>query len=223
MARFKQRTRDPDFQTCEITVAEYEQIMRAHEQRFLNDAKVINYAKAKIVTALVEVKGIGPLRAEKACWFTSNKGVAEAEAWLEAHKNDPDIDQPLRLPKEQSGGEDAKMGEGSPANKEAVGGGAMDVDQEGAGAADGTNTTSVDGGAVMGDTAPTENAAFVKEKVTPTLLKELLDMGFPQVRAEKALYFSDNISIEHATNWLMEHEADEDIDKPLVQVGVFST
>ncbi|KAF4706175.1 hypothetical protein FOZ63_022512, partial [Perkinsus olseni] len=40
-------------------------------------------------------------------------------------------------------------------------------------------------------------------------------MGFPLVRAEKALYYSDNAGVENAVQWLGEHENDEDIDKPL--------
>lgn len=43
-----------------------------------------------------------------------------------------------------------------------------------------------------------------------------MDMGFGQVRAEKGLYFSDNISLEHAINWLTENENDPDIDKPVL-------
>merc|ERR1740121_1000457 len=47
------------------------------------------------------------------------------------------------------------------------------------------------------------------------MLKEVLEMGFSELRAEKALYNTDNASVVHAVNWLGEHGEDEDIDLPL--------
>lgn len=110
---------------------------------------MIDFAKKKIVDALVEVKGYGVIRSEKACWFTQNKGVTEAEQWIEANKNDPDIDKPLRLPKEDPSTNAGASGD--TANADAT---AMEVDQEGGG--DGTNAAE--------DPNATENGQFLKEK-----------------------------------------------------------
>merc|ERR1719343_1741467 len=64
----------------------------------------------------------------------------------------------------------------------------------------------------VGDPNPEE----IKEKVNKELLTQLMnDMGFPELRAEKALYKTDNAGIEHAVNWLAEHGEDADIDLPL--------
>ncbi|XP_069501279.1 UBX domain-containing protein 1 [Ambystoma mexicanum] len=47
-------------------------------------------------------------------------------------------------------------------------------------------------------------------------LESLLEMGFSQNRVEKALAVTGNQGIERAMDWLMEHEADPDIDEPYV-------
>eukprot|EP00747_Dinoflagellata_sp_TGD_P128015 gnl/TRDRNA2_/TRDRNA2_174472_c8_seq1.p1 gnl/TRDRNA2_/TRDRNA2_174472_c8~~gnl/TRDRNA2_/TRDRNA2_174472_c8_seq1.p1 ORF type:complete len:494 (-),score=139.29 gnl/TRDRNA2_/TRDRNA2_174472_c8_seq1:48-1529(-) len=210
VARMKQRTRQPDYQTIEITVTEYRAILDAHAVKFQNDAKVSDYAKSKIVDALVEVKGHSVLRAEKACWFTQNKGVSEAEAWIEAHKGDADIDQPMRLP----------AGETKPAGEDG-GAAPMEVDGEGGDAA-GASSSAADGSGDAGgekatDASATENAQFVKERISQSFVEELVSMGFPQVRAEKALYFTDSLGVENAVNWLTDHAEDEDIDHPMVR------
>lgn len=36
-------------------------------------------------------------------------------------------------------------------------------------------------------------------------------MGFSLIRAEKALYYSDNVGVENAVQWLTEHENDVDV------------
>ncbi|XP_054852900.1 UBX domain-containing protein 1 [Eublepharis macularius] len=49
-----------------------------------------------------------------------------------------------------------------------------------------------------------------------TALESLIEMGFPQNRAEKALALTGNQGIEPAMDWLMEHENDPDLDDPYV-------
>lgn len=52
-------------------------------------------------------------------------------------------------------------------------------------------------------------------QVNMDLLSELLGMGFPQVRCEKALYSTGNADLEAAMNWLLSHLEDPDIDEPI--------
>ncbi|KAL0045326.1 hypothetical protein WJX82_003857 [Trebouxia sp. C0006] len=44
---------------------------------------------------------------------------------------------------------------------------------------------------------------------------QLVDMGFPQVRSEKAVFHTHNCGVEPAVHWLMEHSEDTDLDTPL--------
>ncbi|KAL1979673.1 hypothetical protein VTN96DRAFT_5385 [Rasamsonia emersonii] len=46
-------------------------------------------------------------------------------------------------------------------------------------------------------------------------LDQLLSMGFPQVRCEKALQATGNSDVESAMNWLFAHMDDPDIDEPM--------
>ncbi len=46
----------------------------------------------------------------------------------------------------------------------------------------------------------------------PVLVAQLADMGFPEIRCEKAALATGNSSPEAAMNWLMEHMDDPDID-----------
>merc|ERR1719277_1177131 len=64
-----------------------------------------------------------------------------------------------------------------------------------------------------GDPNPPE----IKEKINQELLKQVMEMGFSELRAEKALYKTDNASLEHAINWLGDHADDADIDLPLLK------
>ncbi|KAJ6007947.1 hypothetical protein N7540_011923 [Penicillium herquei] len=48
------------------------------------------------------------------------------------------------------------------------------------------------------------------------IMDQLLGMGFPATRCEKALYATDNSDSEAAMNWLFAHMEDPDIDEPLV-------
>lgn len=51
------------------------------------------------------------------------------------------------------------------------------------------------------------------------LVSQLLEMGFPRPACEKALYFTNNASMEAATNWIMEHIGDADLSDPFVPPG----
>lgn len=57
-----------------------------------------------------------------------------------------------------------------------------------------------------------EAVAFVPNS---DVLDQLLSMGFPAVRCEKALYATGNSDPEAAMNWLFAHMEDVDIDEPL--------
>ncbi|RHZ49885.1 ubiquitin-specific protease UBP14, partial [Aspergillus thermomutatus] len=48
------------------------------------------------------------------------------------------------------------------------------------------------------------------------ILNQLLAMGFPRIRCEKALHATGNSDTEAAMNWLFSHMDDPDIDVPLV-------
>ncbi|CDF37297.1 thioredoxin domain containing protein [Chondrus crispus] len=61
---------------------------------------------------------------------------------------------------------------------------------------------------------PAKNDARLK--VDPVLLKSMVgEMGFPKIRAEKALILTGNKSIERAVEWCFQHADDADIDEPL--------
>lgn len=47
------------------------------------------------------------------------------------------------------------------------------------------------------------------------LYLQLMEMGFAEVRAKKGLMFGQGSDMEHAINWLMEHQEDADIDDPI--------
>lgn len=67
-----------------------------------------------------------------------------------------------------------------------------------------------------------ESTAFVPN---PEALDQLMAMGFPAVRCEKALHATGNLDAETAMNWLFAHMEDPDIDEPLVldRVGTSSS
>jgi len=46
-------------------------------------------------------------------------------------------------------------------------------------------------------------------------LNQLMEMGFPKIRAERALYATKNADAETAMGWLIQHMEDPDIDQPL--------
>lgn len=64
--------------------------------------------------------------------------------------------------------------------------------------------------------APTPTKNDSRLKVDPVLLNSMVgEMGFPKVRAEKALILTGNKSIERAVEWCFQHADDPDIDEPL--------
>lgn len=48
-------------------------------------------------------------------------------------------------------------------------------------------------------------------------LSQLLAMGFPEVRCEKALYLTGNSDLEAAMNWLLSHMDDPGVDEPIIR------
>ena len=44
---------------------------------------------------------------------------------------------------------------------------------------------------------------------------QLVEMGFAEIRAKKALMFGNGNDMENAVNWIMEHQEDADIDEPI--------
>eukprot|EP00960_Hanusia_phi_P029352 747905-Hanusia_phi.AAC.1 len=55
----------------------------------------------------------------------------------------------------------------------------------------------------------------VTDKVSKDLLAQLVEMGFSDVRGERALWMTGSSSLEDAVAWLAEHSEDKDIDEPL--------
>ena len=51
--------------------------------------------------------------------------------------------------------------------------------------------------------------------VTKETVEQLIEMGFTELRAQKALVKTSNAGIEGAINWLTEHLEDADIDEPI--------
>ncbi|KAI3634606.1 hypothetical protein MIR68_006987 [Amoeboaphelidium protococcarum] len=51
---------------------------------------------------------------------------------------------------------------------------------------------------------------------------QLLGMGFPSIRVEKALRATKNAGLQPALDWILEHQDDPDIDQPLPQGPVLT-
>ncbi|RDW74752.1 ubiquitin-specific protease UBP14 [Aspergillus mulundensis] len=73
-------------------------------------------------------------------------------------------------------------------------------------------------GPVEGEALLPEDEPSGSEFIANTdLLDQLIVMGFPRARCEKALYFTGNSDVETAMNWLISHIDDQDIDEPLTR------
>jgi len=203
VARIKQR--DPDSKTFEEkTVAYLMELQKKKEEASARKDKFFDSVNQKKLESLTLVKGFSRTRAAKALHFTKDKGTLEAaEAWLSEHGGDADLDKltddflNLVSGASSSGSADVAMADGNP-----------DVAMEG------TAEAAPDDRKV-GDPNPPE----IKEKINQEILKQMLEMGFTEVRAEKAIYKTDNAGLEHAVNWLTDHAEDADIDLPLLKPG----
>ncbi|OLQ05640.1 hypothetical protein AK812_SmicGene11155 [Symbiodinium microadriaticum] len=138
--------------------------------------------------------------------FTRDKGTIEAaEAWLAENADKPDLDKVTDEFVEEALGEIAVVTNSLPC--------------AGGDVAASPGMTPVDDRKI-GDPNPPE----IKGMINQDLLQQVMEMGFTEVRSEKAmavclgpalqaLYKTDNASLEHAVNWLAEHA--EDIAMPL--------
>mmetsp|Transcript_15348 Transcript_15348/g.31166 ORF Transcript_15348/g.31166 Transcript_15348/m.31166 type:complete len:486 (-) Transcript_15348:114-1571(-) len=198
VARIKQR--DPSSKTFEEkTIAYLMEMQKKKEEAGKRKDKFFDSVNQKKLESLTMVKGYSRTRAAKALHFTKEKGTLEAaEAWLAEHAEDADLD---KLTDEfldsvagaSSGSADVTMGDAN-----------ADVDM---------TAEAVPDDRKPGDPNPPE----IKEKVNQDLVKQIMEMGFSELRAEKALYKTDNAGLEHAVNWLSDHAEDADIDLPLLK------
>lgn len=63
---------------------------------------------------------------------------------------------------------------------------------------------------------------LARPKIDKTALKQLMDMGFPEDRAKKALVLN-KMAVMAAMEWLFQHENDPDVDAPLPELEEPST
>jgi len=70
------------------------------------------------------------------------------------------------------------------------------------------------------DTAPGSSGPAPEElvpaEVDETIVEQMMQMGFGRNRSVRAIYSSGGSSIDAAVTWLADHEADEDVDSPLM-------
>lgn len=69
--------------------------------------------------------------------------------------------------------------------------------------------------AVQSEQDREEIMAAIEQSVNQEMLQELLSMDFPKVRALKALINTGSASVQHAVDWIFEHQDDADIDAPI--------
>lgn len=193
MMRLKQR--DPDSKTFEEkTVAYLIELQKKKEEAAARKDRFFDSVDQKKLEILSTVKGHTRVRAAKALHFTKST-IEAAEAWISEHSSEEGIDKLsdefLESVFSQAASSSSAPAEGSSEVAEAE---AEPVEPP-----------------KLGDPNPPE----IKESVTRSLVEQIMEMGFSELRAEKALYKTDNASLEHAINWLAEHGEDADIDLPL--------
>ncbi|RZF34558.1 hypothetical protein LSTR_LSTR017566 [Laodelphax striatellus] len=67
---------------------------------------------------------------------------------------------------------------------------------------------------------PEESSDQVKVQFDEGMLSALVDMGFPVEAVKKALFFTESRGLEAATEWIMQHIADDDFQAPFVPPGL---
>ena len=67
-----------------------------------------------------------------------------------------------------------------------------------------------------GGSAATADVELVAAEVNEAVLQQMLDMGFGNNRAIRAIYNSGGESVDAAIAWVADHENDLDIDEPLM-------
>lgn len=152
--------------------------------------KFFDSVDQKKLQVLTEVKKHGRVRSAKALHFTRETNTVEAaEAWLTEHAEDAGLDKldDAWLEENASGIADVVMAD-------------EDVVME-----QGPDTRQ------KGDPNPDE----VKEFVNKEVLATLMEMGFTEVPAEKALFLREN-NLEHAIAWLGEqNQEDPEYELPM--------
>lgn len=66
------------------------------------------------------------------------------------------------------------------------------------------------------DTDSTKSSANKPFECNSVFLTHLTDMGFDENGVRRALYHTKNAGMEQATNWILEHMADDDFSAPFV-------
>lgn len=194
--------RDPDSKTFEEKTVEYlMEMQKKKEEATRRKDRFFDSVDQKKLEVLSTVKMHHRTRAAKALHFTKDKGTIEAaEAWLTEHADEVGVDKltdeflesAFNVPASSSG--DVVMGDAS------------------------SDVVMADAGAVQDDRKVGDpNPPEIKEKVNQDLLKQVMEMGFSELRGEKALFRTDNAGLEYAVNWLAEHAEDADIDLPLLK------
>lgn len=67
------------------------------------------------------------------------------------------------------------------------------------------------------DTA--QNCSDIKKYIDSSMLSSLMEMGFGQVEAEKAIFFTKNEGLERAVTWLEEKSNDACLKDPIVDIS----
>eukprot|EP00922_Rhytidocystis_sp_ex-Travisia-forbesii_P012434 GHVS01018742.1.p1 GENE.GHVS01018742.1~~GHVS01018742.1.p1 ORF type:complete len:351 (+),score=48.33 GHVS01018742.1:123-1175(+) len=63
--------------------------------------------------------------------------------------------------------------------------------------------------------APSGNPKSIVDRLDAQVVAGLVEMGFSEIKSEKAVHFTNNTGLELAATWLEEHAEDDDIDEPL--------